>query len=281
MSNRDIIQYDGNGKYLGRFSIPQGDNFTVYPAIYLNDSTYAAIIDAYDKSIPEYSVLIFNPSDSIKYLMPITQQNQKYLIDIQQSDKDKLPPSMKDMVFVGMGTNIYRYKDSARVVFSYNDTIFSLSPDLKLQSAYIIHFGKTNKEKQASLLRTPKESEGYLYLLFELKVFAHEPYEKVYTLKNGTVKSISQTDCYALFNKKTGYFTLLNQPEMSMPGINEDILSGPPFWPSSISSKGELITIYTVEELLKWKGTHKVSPKLAKIIESLGDLDNPVVVIAR
>jgi len=58
-------------------------------------------------------------------------------------------------------------------------------------------------------------------------------------------------------------------------------LNGLLFWPKAISSNGELVSLYTMEELLNWAATDKVSAKLAKIIEGLDDLDNPVVAIAK
>ena len=66
-----------------------------------------------------------------------------------------------------------------------------------------------------------------------------------------------------------------------MPGIKEDLLNGPPFWPKYVASTGELVSLYTAEELIEWAKKHKVSPKLKKIIDNLKYDDNPVVVLAK
>jgi hypothetical protein len=293
--NKIIITYDSSGKFMRKLPLPGGDLFNVSPVLYINDSTYAAVITAYLKGTPEYSAILFSPGDSsAKYLMPIPGFQQKDPFNFQgvmssagiingESGQDE------ETTPIGLGVLIYRYKDLARLVFPYNDTIFSISPDMKLETPFVILYGKTrfpggekyDRRNYVSMKSPLLESDDYLFLAFHLNNHAHEPYEKEIVLKSGRIHKYTLTDCYALLNKKTGFFTLLNQPVKGMPGFKEDILNGPPFWPMYVSSKGELVSFYSPDVLISWAEKHKVSPKLKKIIDNLDDSDNPVVVIAK
>jgi len=292
--NNLIITYDPSGKFMWKFPLPGGDLFNVSPVLYLNDSTYAAVITAYLKGTPEYSAILFSPGDSsAKYLMPIPEFQQKDPFNFQGvisffSDGGKAGPD-ENYTYIGYDVLIYRYKDIARLIFPYNDTIFSISPDMKQEAPFVIRYGKTrfpggekyDRRNYVSMKGAPFESDDYLFLAFHLNNHAHEPYEKEIVLNSGRIHKYTLSDCYALLNKKTGFFTLLNQPVKGMPGFKEDILNGPPFWPMYVSSKGELVSFYSPDVLISWAEKHKVSPKLKKIIDNLDDSDNPVVVIAK
>jgi hypothetical protein len=160
---------------------------------------------------------------------------------------------------------------------------------MRLETPVVIHYGKTRfpgggkyeRRKYISMKKAPLESDDYLFMSFNLNDFAHEPFEKEIIIHSTNKLKIPFSDCFALLNKKNGDFTLLNQPEKTMPGIKEDLLNGPPFWPKYVASTGELVSLYTSEELIEWAKKHEVSPKLKKIIDNLEYEDNPVVVLAK
>jgi len=290
----DIMSYDNDGNFLKKFPLPKDSRFSVSQVLQMNDDSYAGIISFYYAKNPEYCAVIFSPGDSsAKYLMPFPAFQSKDPFNVKlvstisiegESERDK------NLIPIGFGTMLFRYNDFARIVFPYNDTIFSLTPDMKLETPFVIKYGKTRNpggedsgsqtQKYVSM-RNPFENERFLFLTFNLNDHAHEPYEKEVVLSKGRVHRYTLRDCYSLLDKKTGLFTLLNQPEKGMPGLKEDILNGPPFWPLYVSSKGELVAFYQPDVLISWAENHKVSPKLKKIIDKLDENDNPVVVVAR
>ncbi|MCK9304653.1 MAG: 6-bladed beta-propeller [Bacteroidales bacterium] len=290
-SATDVKVYDPYGKFLNKFQIPTDSRFDVRPVIFINDSTYAGVIYTSFRENSEYVAVLFTPGDTIfKFHFPIPsfQTEDPFVTDFHLS----IPKSTDNKFYkpIGASTVMYRYKDQARLFFPYNDTIFSVNADKKIETPYVIKFGKTrnpggaetmaNMNKSATMT-IPLENDDFLFLNFGLNDLAHEPYEKEIMLRSGRVHRYKVTNCYALLNKKTAHFTLLNQPEKGMPGLREDIQNGPPFWPKYISSTGELVSFCTSEELIGWAENHKVSPKLKKIIEKLDENDNPVVILAK
>ncbi len=293
-NDRCVKVYDPYGKFLNKFMIPFDSRFEVIPGIFVNDSTYAGVIFFSYRENPEYVAVLFTPGDtSFKFLFPAPYFQTKDPFDMDLHSVVPIGRSTTDKFFtpIGFRTKIYRYKDQARFFFPFNDTIFSVSADKKIETPFVIRFGKTrnpggtegmaNLNKFATMIGNPLESDDFLFLNFGLNDLAHEPYEKEMILKSGRIHRYKVTDCYALLNKKTGHFTLLNQQEKGMPGLREDILNGPPFWPKYVSSTGELVSFCSAEELIRWAENHKVSPKLKKIIEKLDENDNPVMILAK
>jgi len=83
---------------------------------------------------------------------------------------------------------------------------------------------------------------------------------------------------HSVFDKKTGKFQFIHQPEINQLGFVEDFEGGPAFWPKYVSSDGYLITYMYAREFKTHAETHKVSDKFKKIAQSMNDTDNPVIV---
>jgi len=294
-TGRDVMLYNGDGNFFRKFPLPKDRRFSVSEVLKMNDDTYAGIIYYYFAGNPEYCAVIFTPGDSsAQYMMPIPafQQKDPFSTNLISSiSVEGEPETDKNIKLIGARVMLFRNKNFARFVFPYNDTIFSLTPDMKLEKPFVIKYGKTRSpggedsesqwQKYVVLRSTPFENERFLFLTFNLNDHAHQPYEKEIVLSKGRVHRYTLTDCHSLLDKKTGHFTLLNQQEKGMPGLREDILGGPPFWPLYVSSKGELVAFCQPEVLISWAENHKVSPKLKKIIDKLDENDNPVVVLAK
>ena len=89
------------------------------------------------------------------------------------------------------------------------------------------------------------------------------------------------TDCYALYNKKTGEFTLLNQPVKNIPGFKDDIKNGPPFLPTSISSDFQACALFNASQIIEYAQANDLKGELKEIAKDLKDTDNPIVAIAK
>ncbi|HCT93604.1 MAG: hypothetical protein A2322_03515 [Bacteroidetes bacterium RIFOXYB2_FULL_39_7] len=82
----------------------------------------------------------------------------------------------------------------------------------------------------------------------------------------------------SVFNKKTGEFQFILQPEINQLGFVEDFEGGPAVWPKYVSSDGYLITYMYAHEFKAHAETHEVSDKFKSIADNLKDTDNPVIV---
>ncbi|MCK9304651.1 MAG: 6-bladed beta-propeller [Bacteroidales bacterium] len=286
--------YDPHGNFLEKFNVPKDSRFGVSPILYISEGNYAGAVSMYRTENLSYAAVLFTPGDTtFRYMFPIPQFQTKdpFIGPNEFAGMSEVPSSSQNFKLIRGRIVIYGYEDKARLFFPYNDTLFSISPEKKIETPFLIKFGKTRnpggKDGDASMDKyvlmkgSPMENHDFLFLEFHLKGLAHEPYEKEIILRSGRIHRYKVTDCYALLNKKSGEFTLLNLPEKNLPGMKEDILNGPPFWPKYVSSTGELVSFCSAEELIRWAENHKVSPKLKKIIEKLDENDNPVVILAK
>ncbi len=119
-----------------------------------------------------------------------------------------------------------------------------------------------------------------MILRFYLNDYCQEPYEIAHSNKNGT-SIFKYRDSYALYNKKTGAFTLMNQPVKNMLGFRENIKNGPPFLPVSISSDFQACALFTASQIIEYAQTNDVKGELKEIVKGLKDTDNPIVAIAK
>ncbi len=293
-----ILKYDKEGKFIRKFNTPEDGNFRTMWPIWLNDNAYVATIVSFlDK--PDYSAVVYDSLGQIKLLVPMPK-----LAPYQVFREDGFSPET-DVISVGEEakpktkrldnperTLLYRYKNKMRVVFETNDTVLSIGKNLQIDTPYIFNYGKYrnnsmdrssiggNTGKHVSLMGKNQilESEGFLFMKLALRDYAHEPYEKIRKDGNGTYVL---NDSYAIFNKKTDKFSFLNQTEKGVLGFRENLMAGPPFWPTYVSDDNSLVMMIPAYSLIEYANSHKVSEKLAKIVKNLKDTDNPIVVIAK
>ncbi|PKO98456.1 MAG: hypothetical protein CVU13_09870 [Bacteroidetes bacterium HGW-Bacteroidetes-8] len=183
----------------------------------------------------------------------------------------------------------YRYKEFLRFFFYENDTIFSIDRSLNYSPVYVVNFGKYknpeefdghySKGDHISLERgICYETDNFILMEFNLRSFAHEPLETVSPNGKGSSKN---TKSFALYDKNSGELTLMNTPMPAKPGFKEDFESGPPFFPSCLSSEMYAISIIYPDKLKSFAQSNPVSPKLKSIANNLNEFDNPVVVLVK
>jgi len=86
-------------------------------------------------------------------------------------------------------------------------------------------------------------------------------------------------EAYGMFNKKTGEFTFLNQPEKGIPGFCDDVLNGPPITLQYLSGDNIGVQSISPVELKDYVSRHKVSANLKDIANGIKEEDNPIVVL--
>ncbi|PKO98458.1 MAG: hypothetical protein CVU13_09880 [Bacteroidetes bacterium HGW-Bacteroidetes-8] len=183
----------------------------------------------------------------------------------------------------------YRYEDKMRIFLSLSDTIFTIDTALNYTPFLAINYGKYKNPSELGSNITKGEhvsissnlffETGSLILTqFNLRSFAHDPFEIPTQNGKGTSKN---TKSFALYDKNSGELTLMNTPMPAKPGFKEDFESGPPFFPSYLSSEMYAISIIYPDKLKSFAQSNPVSPKLKSIANNLKEFDNPVVVLVK
>ncbi|MDO9680566.1 MAG: 6-bladed beta-propeller [Bacteroidales bacterium] len=179
----------------------------------------------------------------------------------------------------------FMYKENVRLIKGYSQEILSIREDFRIDTAYILNYGKYSVDLNNSshlLSRAPYiwprfkifESDQYLFMFFHVGPLADKPAKMIGTRGN---QYDYQHDC-SFFNKKTGEFQFILQPEINQLGFVEDFEGGPAVWPKYVSSDGYLITYLYAHEFKAHAETHEVSERFKQIAHSLKDTDNPVIV---
>ncbi|MDP3452962.1 MAG: hypothetical protein Q8R90_08410 [Bacteroidales bacterium] len=110
----------------------------------------------------------------------------------------------------------------------------------------------------------------------------HKPRIKLQAGKAGERgETLEQPITASLFNKKTGQFQYVDQPEINQFGFVDDFEGGPAIWPDYISEDDFMVTIIDAYKFIQHAQTHKVSDKFKKIADGLKETDNPVVVLVK
>lgn len=174
--------------------------------------------------------------------------------------------------------------DSARTLFreQYNDTVFSITPDMKIEPEYVLNTGK--------FLLPLSSKTGWTRENIQKKL---EEYDSNYFKTN----AIIPTDTYLFFsfihagknqigyfNRKGGEFhTKINKKENGF--FENDIDGGPGFFPLAGNREGnELISVvwpFEFLEYLKSAGESDFYKNWKEKFSTLKETDNPVVMIAK
>ncbi|MFA5849390.1 MAG: 6-bladed beta-propeller [Bacteroidales bacterium] len=300
-TTRCVFKYDSTGKFIGKFATPENQRFSIDSPLWLDDNSYVSMIQSY-KDKPESSAVVYDSLGKVKLFFPIPklppyQTFKELKLDMALRNKDGSITMVKGESDEKIISNpdkpfLYRFKDKIRVVYDSNDSVLSIGSDLLVDTPYIFNFGKfRNYSMDRSLIDAAKgehvsligrfkmmETDGFLLMQVALRDYAHEPYEKARAGGDGTY---ALNDSYAIFNKGNGKFSFLNQTEKGVLGFRENLMDGPPFWPTYVSYDNSMVMVITAASLIEYANSHKVSEKLAKIVKNLKDTDNPIVVIAK
>ena len=287
-----ILTYDRDGNYLNTKFLPILTETKLDITTKISDNFYVASVSPASKIELDFYAVAFDSLSNLlfKAPKPLIPEYEDDKISITSIGIDK--PSGESTLFFNPAPIIYKFDDNARLVTGVNDTIFNLNSKLEYSALFAINYGKyknVSKDrgtideidgKHVTLLRNYFiESKENILLKFNLRGFAHEPYEVNMETARG-VNVIKRRDCYALFNKSTGLLTLLNLPIANNQGFMDDIMMGPPFLPTAISSRFDAISIHSASSIIEHAETNSTSGELAKIVSKLNDTDNPVVSIA-
>ena len=211
----------------------------------------------------------------------------RLLLSVEYPQEDYEKVTTYSALLSIMKPMIFRHKNAVRIKNGLNKYILTINEDNSIDTAYIFNFGKYAPDPlkgdhfrvYAPFIYSQFwifESDQYLFMTFHTGSLS-DKIAKMF--KKGGLKGEYDYDfeC-SVFNKKTGEFQFILQPEINQLGFVEDFEGGPAVWPKYVSSDGYLITYMYAHEFKAHAETHKVSEKYKSIADNLKDTDNPVII---
>lgn len=187
---------------------------------------------------------------------------------------------------------LIKHKDEVKFMMADCDTIFGIDSKGQISDKYVLGYGKyhspkdmdydthTNNESNFVSLSTAfSETDRSLLLIFNLRAMAPEPIERTSKGLDGKENITKNTNVYAIFDKKKGNLTFLNQPEKGKMGFKEDIKGGFPFWPRFTGNNGELINFRNALDIIMQAEENPENKFAVELASKLTENDNPVIVI--
>ena len=291
-----LVEYDTDLKFIRKISPEGGGDAGLSDLVILKDGLFAS-----------NSLVIDQETMSAKQAWKVYDESLNTLFSY--SSDPKVQASSNESggnVVRTMGIRInpyqyYVYNNDLNLFRGGNDTIFNIDykNDYLKSARYVVNCGKYQyseemegsinmsspggpSELEAISLRSTVETGNYLFMAFDFRKLAPEPFEfeGTTTASGGRVMRMgggTNTTVNAVYDKKSGKLTLLNQPIPKIFGMKNDINNGAPFWPRSITKNQELISWHNALDLVLFAEEGKIDQS---IVANLKEDDNPVVAIA-
>ena len=301
--NEGIVEYGPDLKFIRKITPDKGQDAGFIDLIIVKKGVFAS------------NIFSFNINIGLKTLWKIYDDSLNTLFLLNDEPIPiQLPGSGSGEVrAVGTTSRMnhhqsYMFNNDFIMFNPENDTIFNIDYENNYLKSdrYIINYGKyrysekieSGSEIEAISLNSLIEADNYLYLAFDFRKLAPEPFERETSMNRAfsssnassgsatTTTTISigagggggtNTTVNAIYNKRSGELSLLNQPIPRTLGLKNNINNGATFWPKSITEKQELISWHNALDLITLAEEGKIDQS---IVANLKEDDNPVVVIA-
>ena len=272
MTHNRILEYSVNGDFKGVVNFGNNDYLSKQPLCnFRKTENYFFLLSGVNNKYIHSGFLIDSSVNLLKR------------VEYPKDDYEKV--TNYQSLYSFMFPRIYKFRNEIRLKNGYNKHIISINRDLSIDTVYIFSFGKYTADLLNSshfLSRSPYiwnrfeifESDQYLFMIFHVGPLADKPAKMIGMRGN---QYDYQHDC-SFFNKRTGKFQFILQPEINQLGFVEDFEGGPAVWPKYVSSDGYMITYLYAHEFKAHAETHEVSDKFKSIADNLKDTDNPVIV---
>ncbi|MDO9680567.1 MAG: 6-bladed beta-propeller [Bacteroidales bacterium] len=268
-----LCEYTPDGNFIRRTLIPTVDFTDKYgfrEFIKLNDNRFVLSLSINKKS--KYSAIVIDSLSDIKALVKYPESE----IALQQ----KIWGNM-------FNPYMYKFRNQVRIINSNDEYVISLNDEIKPDTAFVFNYGKykmtannihyrpsmnDNYIDRSSLVY---ESDRYLFMQFNMRGIAKKHFV-IYYEYSSKIKIFPIA--YSYFDKKTGEFNFIYQPDKNQFGFADDIGGGPALWPIEVSDDGYMICYLNALEFLEYAKSSKASDSFKKIANTLKDTDNPVIV---
>ncbi|MHC1779762.1 MAG: 6-bladed beta-propeller [Bacteroidales bacterium] len=282
-----IKRYSPEGTFLSNILLKNPVDLSTSRVEQLSNSLFLMrISNRITKNDIEYFALVVDTLSNIRQMIPTP--------DIKMN-KSSVTKYVGNRVINNLGSNLIfvnYYNDSLRICAGLGNTIFSFDHEKAIYPRYNIDYGKyrDSDNKNSTSSENPGrpitinshyyiENDNFLFLYVQLGEYAHEPFVGKRWVTFDRV--VERKDAYGLFNKKTGEFTLLNQPVKGIPGFRDDILKGPPVVVHHLSGDNTGSQMILATDFKEYVSKNSTSPQLKKIADNLKDEDNPVIALIK
>ncbi|HCT94425.1 MAG: hypothetical protein A2X19_03050 [Bacteroidetes bacterium GWE2_39_28] len=293
MTSLCVKEYDKDGKYIKSYNLPVIKPGRLESINKLNENLYISSVG--EKSFEPVLIhgIAYDTLSNVLFKIPMATVPD-YLTNETIGRRVESRDAKWEKQYLTWSPLIKIFKDVARLIYKYNDTIFTLNQKLNYYPSFVINYGDY-RNNSPDIYKTPitkndyitidystfVESNRFIMMKLYLRESAHEPYDEHIQTKRNDVMTLRRTDCYGMFDKQTGQFNLLNQPVKGKLGIREDINNGPLFFPTDISADDLASTVYSALQLIEHAEVYDVKGDLKELVSKLKDTDNPVVAIAK
>lgn len=276
-SLRKLTEYNNDGDFIKRILFNQTKEILIYgPEKYFQ--------------IKENLKLITFGNYKSKYSSCVTDSLFNVLYFINYSEKEH-STRLNSQIQVGfISPYFYKFRDSVRIFNGYDHNILTASNSKGVDTSFILNYGKYNyinanlkvrNYNNLSFIRrysSVYESSNYIFMQFHMGSL---PHKKVMLKSHKAGETVELPIAESIFNKKTGEFLFIAQPEFNQFGFKDDFQGGPAFWPYYISEDDYMVTIIDAHKIIKHAQTYEVSDKFKKIAHNLKETDNPVLVLVK
>lgn len=224
------------------------------------------------------------------------------ILDLKSDKITKIKYPQKEREFVKRLPQMYRYTfyeitalpsaEGVLLINGLDENVLRINKNLDIDTLFSYNFGKYNPRdipggvfdrggggSSVSRYLFPFESTAYIFDQFKLGLSAHKPrvmQRFASKLENDTFTS--DISC-SLFNKKTGEFIFVDQPETNQIGFPDDFEGGPAVWPLYVNISNQMVSFINAYSFINYAETHDVSAKFKEIAGRLKETDNPVLVL--
>jgi hypothetical protein len=300
-------------EYLAGFTVDPDGNIIIRSVekfvLYDKEGNFVRVL-ADKNTFPEITFDKCLPFGDDKYLFTkrikrgVDNEYSAILMDYKSNKILKIKYPSKEREFVKSLPMMYRFSfyevfavrsNEGMLIFNgLDENILRVDRDFNIDTIFRINFGKyhprdipgevlARADVSSNIFRYvfPFESSRYIFDQFNLGAAAHKPR---IMLKHGAKSEddiVTFDISCSLFDKITGEFLLVDQPEKNQIGFPDDFEGGPAVWPVYVSTCNHIVTSIDAMNFITYSETHKVSDKYLEIAGRLKETDNPVMVLVK
>ncbi len=224
------------------------------------------------------------------------------IMDLKSDKITKIKYPQKEREFVKSLPAMYRYTfyevtalrsaDGILLINGLDESVLRIDKNLNIDTLFNFNFGKHHPRDIPGGLfdrgggssvvyryMLPLESTTYIFDQFKLGSSAHKPREMLKGGDNPNNETYTSDISCSLFNKKTGEFIFVDQPEVNQIGFPDDFEGGPAVWPLYVSTSNQMVSFINAFNLITYAETHNVSAKFKEIAGRIKETDNPVLIL--
>lgn len=271
--------FDFEGNFIQKINLPDldGDVEAYEPVIWLDEKKYASVI---------------RPVENQENLLILFDDEQQLMGELECYDNPVQPDIASIRVWSShyQGGKFYRTDKSVHYYRGFTDTVFSFhNIDEKFKPSFVINYGKHkstldfNRGKENPdliMISAINENEEYIFLDFSTTKASPQPYKDLFFREGEFFEFINQS-IFGVYDKKEESFHFLLQSIPGMPGLNNDLNRGIPFYIRKVSSTGQLIDYYQSYKFLELaENVPNADDTFVQIVKQVSDDDNPIIIIA-